>query len=119
MIEDLNPRLQRVMQTAGPVCAGLEFKLFQQMIEDAQGGDNGEVAEIELTFVYYVSASELVIPWFACGLLGMTRHQAFREVTGGDIGGLSMNSYDEAVQNFSVFSRFVLDSSFRRLPPLW
>jgi len=119
MIETVNPRLAEILESAGPTCAKLEFSLFQQMIEDAQNGDNGEVAEVELSFVYYVTASELVLPWFACGLTGMSRHSAFRDVTGGDIGGFSMETYDEAIQNLAAFSGMYIDSSFERLPPLW
>lgn len=119
MIEDLNPRLDSVLETAGPVCAGIEFGSFEQMIADAQNGDNGEVAEIELSFMYYVVANELVLPWFAFGLLGMGKHEAFKRVTGGDIGGFVMNSFDDAIRNFSTFTGMYLDSCFERLPPLW
>ena len=119
MIEDLNPRLDSVLKSAGPVCAGIEFGSFEQMIEDAQDGDNGEVAEIELSFIYYVASNELVVPWFSFGLLGKSKHDAFKQVTGGDIGGFSMDSYDEAIRNLSTFTGMFFDSSFEKLPPLW
>ena len=70
------------------------------MIEDAKNGNNDEVEEIEYSYAYITSVIELVIPWAACGLLGMDKHKAFVDVTGGDVGGLKLDTFKDTIQFF-------------------
>jgi len=117
-VRDVNPKLIDIMESNLPAC-GQQFEQYKKMISGAKNGNNGEVEEIEYSYAYITSVIELVIPWAACGLLGMDKHKAFVEVTGGDVGGLSLQSFEEAYKYFNTIVNWQVGDSYQKLPPLW
>ena len=117
-VREINPKLIGLMESNLPAC-DQQFGQYKQMIEDAKNGNNGEVEEIEYSYAYITSVIELVIPWAACGLLGMDKHKAFVDVTGGDVGGLSLQSFEEAYKYFNTIVNWQVGESYKKLPPLW
>jgi hypothetical protein len=117
-VREINPKLIGLMESNLPAC-DQQFEQYKQMIEDAKNGNNDEVEEIEYSYAYITSVIELVIPWAACGLLGMDKHKAFVDVTGGDVGGLSLQSFEEAYKYFNTIVNWQVGDSYKKLPPLW
>ena len=89
------------------------------MIGGAKNGNNDEVEEIEYSYAYITSVIELVIPWAACGWLGMDKHKAFVEVTGGDLGGLSLQSFGDSYKYINTIANREIADTYQKLSPLW
>lgn len=138
-ISVIHQRLEQLMQN-DRVAGGIKFSDFKSMIQNAINGDNHQVIEIEYSYWFYCQYWEAVLEWAAYGLLGMDKHSAFREVTGGDVGGLKLDTFKDAITYFHKvlgisFSYKDVDGnridplleknkkyypdSFEILPPLW
>lgn len=115
----VNPRLMSLIESNQVVCDDIHYKQYVDMIEGAQNGSNDDIEEIEYSYVYIATVIELVIPWAAFGLLGMNKHKAFVEVTGGDIGGFSIKTFGDAYDSFNILSNTMIGASYKKLPPLW
>ena len=118
-VEVVNQRLMSLLESDQIVCDDQKYSQYVDMIEKAQNGNNDSVEEIEYSYVYIASVIELVLPWVACGLLGMNKHKAFTEVAGGDIGGFSIESFGDAYNHFNTLVNFQIGPSYKKLPPLW
>jgi len=118
-IREINPKLIELMESNLPVCGEMQYFQYKEMIEKARNGNNDEVEEIEYSYAYILTVVELITPWAACGLLGMDKHKAFVEVTGGDVGGLSLQSFEEAYKYFNTIVNWQVGESYKKLPPLW
>ncbi len=118
-VREVNPKLIDIMESNLPVCDGQQYEQYKGMIEKAKKGENNEVEEIEYSYAYICTIIELVLPWAACGLLGMDKHKAFVEVSGGDVGGLSLQSFGDAYKYFNTIANWQVGDSYQKLPPLW
>lgn len=96
----INQNLESFLKNDKIAC-GAKYSDFKKMISEAQNGDNHKVIEIEYSYWYYNQYHEAVIIWAAYGYLGYDKHSAFQAVTGGDLGGLKLDTFQDAVQSLS------------------
>lgn len=98
-LREVHADLERLMANDTIAC-GVKYSDFQGMIENAINGDNGSVVEVEYSYWYYCQYYEAIIEWAACGYLGYDKHSAFQAVTGGDVGGLKLDTFENTVEFF-------------------
>lgn len=84
------------------IACGAKYSDFKKMIDEAQNGNNHKIIEIEYSYWYYCQYWEATIEWAAYGYLGYDKHSAFRAITGGDLGGLKLDTFQETVQSLSA-----------------
>jgi hypothetical protein len=116
-INEMRDRVLDLMDRDYPLGSeGMCYSNFRPTIESARNGSNEAIEEIEYSYVYYAALFELLIPWAACGLTGLNKHQAFVEVTGGDVGGLEMDAIDDAIKYLNTIANFELAESYQKMP---
>ena len=136
---EVHQNLERFMENDKVVC-GVKYSDFREMVREAKNGDNYKVVEIEYSYWFYCQYWEAILQWAAYGYLGYDKHSAFIEVTGGNVGGLKLDTYQDAMEFFPwvlgvSFSWKDADGnsidplkdknnkyypdSFELLPPLW
>jgi|GEM_PF-2645072 hypothetical protein len=124
------------------VACGVKYSDFKEMVNKAQNGDNHKIVEIEYSYWFYCQYWEAVLEWAAYGLLGYDKHSAFKTVTGGDVGGLKLDTFKDTIQFFPTTlgvsfawkdadgnsinpmsskdkNKKYYPDSFEFLPPLW
>lgn len=137
----IHQQVQQFMQN-DRVAGGIKFSDFKSMIQNSRNGDNHQVIEIEYAYWFYCQYLEAALQWAACGLLGMDKHSAYIEVTGGDVGGLKLDTLENAITYFHQVlgisfnykdadnnsidplsekdkNKKYYPDSFEMLPPLW
>lgn len=82
------------------VACGVKYSDFKEMVNVAQNGDNHKVIEIEYSYWFYCQYWEATLEWAAYGYSGYDKHSAFRAVTGGDVGGLKLDSFQDTIKYF-------------------
>ena len=98
-LDDVNPRLNELLNT-NEEAAGLKYSDFSESISNAKKGDNHAVVEVEYSYWFYGSYNDVTIFWAACGLMGLDKHSAYLEITGGDVGGLRLDTFKDAIEYF-------------------
>ena len=117
-VNEMRDRIPSLMEDDYPLGSrGMCYSNFKPTIELARNGSNEAIEEIEYSYAYYAALFELLIPWSACGLAGLNKHQAFVEVTGGDVGGLEMETIEDAIKYLNTIANFELAESYTKLPP--
>jgi hypothetical protein len=138
-LDYVQPNLMKLLDD-NKEAAGIKYSDYSELVSKAQGGDNHAVVEIEYSYWFYGSYNDATIIWAACGLLGFDKMSAYFEVTGGTVGGLRLDSFQDAIeflpQILSMGSSFVdadgnpvdpimdqgvkyYPKEFKLLPPLW
>jgi hypothetical protein len=110
-INYVNPRIIELLNNNQEV-AGIMYSDFSDNISKARNGDNKAVVELEYCYWFYSKYNDIIMYWAALGLMGLDKHSAYREITGGDIGGLRLDSLKNAIEYFNSlfganFSGFV------------
>lgn len=119
-INNINPKLMQILRSNIPLGnQGITFENFNSIIEHAQSGENTQVEEIEYAYAYNSTLCELIFGWAACGLLGMNKHDAFVNVTGGDIGGIVLDSFPDVLDSINTIANFEIAENYIKLPSLW
>tara|TARA_B100001971_G_C18199592_1_gene543697 strand:- start:652 stop:1302 length:651 start_codon:yes stop_codon:yes gene_type:complete len=120
-IEYVNPRLEELLNT-NEVAAGVKYSDFSELVSNAKNGDNQSVVEIEYTYWFYCSFNDVTVYWAACGLMGLDKHSAYLETTGGDIGGLKLDTFKDAIGFFprvlSINSNGFVDADGNDINPM-
>ncbi|HOJ19730.1 MAG TPA: hypothetical protein PLT92_14295 [Ignavibacteriaceae bacterium] len=85
----------------------LNYESFRERCMKASDGPYSAIEEIEFTYFYHTGAYELIFGWSACGLMGMTKDEAFSAVCQVKIDGVDYNSIDSLIEAFgSILSMF-------------
>ena len=84
------------------VACGAKYSDFKTMIAEAQNGNNHKVVEIEYSYWFYCQYWEAVIEWAAFGYLGFDKHTAFCTISGGDLGGVKLDTFQNTVRSLST-----------------
>ena len=98
-VQYVHPQLEKFLKS-DKMAGGAKFSDFKDSIEKAKNGNNHMVIEIEYSYWFYCQYYEAVLEWAAYGYLGLDKNSAYREVTGGDVGGLKLDSFQDAIQFF-------------------
>ena len=98
-IDYVNLRLIELIDT-NEEAAGVKYSDFSEDISNAKKGNNHAVVEIEYSYWFFCSYNDVTIYWAACGLMGLDKQSAYREITGGDVGGLRLDTFKDAIENF-------------------
>ncbi len=75
----------------------------------ASRGDNEVVVEIEYAYWFYNQYCHVMLAWGACGLLGLSKEEAFEEVAGGMVGDVRYDSFASVLEGFKSVLGIVLD----------
>ena len=86
--------------TNNRTACGISYSDLKEIVYKAQNGDNHAVIEIEYSYWFYCQYAEAALEWAAYGYLGYDKHSAFTAVTGGDVGGLKLNTFKDVIQFF-------------------
>lgn len=121
--EEIKPRIEHEFGARNQI-GDLNVAGLRTRVAEATNGSNIQVEEIEFTYTYYTLAHECINAWSACGLMGMTKQQAYENVADVQLGGIdfsSLTSVEAAfMQNVGFFLNNTLTgSNYRPLPQLW
>jgi len=94
----IKPRLEEFLN-CDKIAAGIKFSDYKHTIEAAKSGNNDMVIEIEYSYWFFCQFYEAVLQWASLAYLGFDKHSAYREVTGGDLGGLKLDNFLNAIQS--------------------
>ena len=101
-INSVRPNLETSLMPKNKIAAGARFSDFDDNISLAKEGDNEAIVEIEYSYWYFCQYHDVFLHWAACAFLGMDKHEAFIEATGGDLGDLNLSSLEGAIGSFSM-----------------
>ena len=96
-LDYVQPNLMKLLDD-NKEAAGTKYSDYSESVSKAQGGDNHAVVEIEYTYWFYGSYNDATIYWAACGLLGLDKVSAYIEITGGNVGGLKLDSFQDVIE---------------------
>lgn len=82
---------------------------WSEKVLAASRGDNDAVIEIEYGYWFYNQYCAVTLGWGACGLLGMSKEDAFMEIAGGIPGDLKFDSFGSLQQSLKHVLGIVLD----------
>ncbi|SDX95996.1 Sel1 repeat-containing protein [Allochromatium warmingii] len=137
--EVLRPRLLQMMN-ADQAVGNAKPSNWADRLNLAQAGDDASVIELEYSYWYYFQYQSATLSWAAAGLQGLDKRSAFIEVAGGEVGGLRLSSFSDALRFFPVIlgielehkdidgnrveaassgGKKVYPASFAMLPKLW
>ena len=113
-INSVNPNLETTLMPSNKAAAGARFSDFEDNIARAKNyEDNEAVVEIEYSYWYFCQYHDAFLHWAACAFLGMDKHEAFIEVTGGDIGDLNLSSLEGTISSLSMILGASIGASFQ------
>ena len=124
-LTEVKPNLISWMEKDIPAF-GTKFSQYKGgLLYDAQNGDNNAVEEIEFSYVCFTSINELIIAWASFGLMGMNKHEAFVQTTGGDIGdvqvnqGAILNSIENIYKYLNTLTNWSINDHYQKIDDLW
>ena len=124
-LTEVNPNLISWMEKDIPAF-GMKFSQYKEgLLYDAQNGDNNAVEEIEFSYACLLSINELILVWASFGLMGMNKHEAFVQTTGGDIGevqvnqGAILNSIENIYQYLNTLANWPINDHYQKIDDLW
>ena len=100
-LEQVHSNLESTLMPGNKIAAGARFSDFEKNINLAKNGDNEAVVEIEYSYWYFCQYHDAFLHWAACAYLGMDKHEAFVETTGGDLGDLNLGNLEGTISSLS------------------